>query len=81
MYQVGGRKWGFDDAALNQTYFLITPIGDRTMANDAFVANRMDPDNVAWKAGNREVTFSPPVWREIRTGFRATAQPGHPVHR
>jgi hypothetical protein len=77
MYHVGGRKWGFDDAALNQTYLLITPTGDRTMGNNAFVANRMDPvsrfdfretvehDKVTWTAGNREVTFSPPVW-EVR---------------
>jgi hypothetical protein len=77
LYHVGGRKWGFADGALNQTYLLITPTGERVMTNNDFVANRMDPirrfdfaetvqsDRVIWQAGNREVTFNPPVW-EVR---------------
>ncbi|GAB3101606.1 hypothetical protein G8770_14310 [Aestuariicella hydrocarbonica] len=76
MYHVGGRKWGFDDGALNQSFLLITPNGrdGRTMTNDTFVSNRMDPmcrfdfketvedDKVTWQAGNRIITFSAPTW-------------------
>src|ERR1700739_1175000 len=44
-YHVGGRKWGFDEGAFNQSFLLVTPNGrkDRTMVDNAFVSNRMDP--------------------------------------
>lgn len=79
MYHVGGRKWGFEDGAFNQSVLLITPNGKagRVMENNSFVSNRMDPmrrfdfketvdkDRVVWQAGNRTMTFSAPTW-EVR---------------
>jgi len=76
MYHAGGRKWGFDDGAFNQSFLLITPNGkeNRTMGNNEFLSNRMDPmrrfdfketvneDRVRWQAGNRELIFSAPTW-------------------
>ena len=76
MYHIGGRKWGFDDGAFNQSFLLITPNGkgDRTMQDNAFVSNRMDPmrrfefketaaeDRVVWQAGDREMSFTAPTW-------------------
>lgn len=76
MYHIGGRKWGFDDAAFNQSFLLITPNGsnDRGMVDNEFVSNRMDPirrfdfketvddKRVVWQAGNRELIFQAPTW-------------------
>jgi hypothetical protein len=79
MYHLGGRKWGFADGAFNQSVLLVTPNGkdDRTMRDNAFVSNRMDPmkrfpfaetvtdERVVWQAGNREMRFEAPTW-EVR---------------
>jgi hypothetical protein len=76
MYHIGGRKWGFDDAAFNQSFLLITPNArnDRRMVDNEFVSNRMDPmrrfefketvndERVVWQAGNRELIFQAPTW-------------------
>lgn len=77
MYYVGGRKWGFEEGALNQSFLLIVPNGkdNRKMENTPFIANRMDPlrrfdfvenkteKEVTWQAGNRIVTFAAPTWK------------------
>lgn len=79
LYHVGGRKWGFESGAFNQSFLLITPNSKsgREMGNNTFIANRMDPmrrfdfketiheDRVTWQAGNRVMTFSAPTW-EVR---------------
>ncbi|BFM08262.1 hypothetical protein [Halioxenophilus aromaticivorans] len=76
MYHVGGRKWGFDDGALNQSFLMIVPNNqqDREMSDNTFISNRLDPmrrfdfhesiesDKVIWQAGNRVMTFSAPTW-------------------
>lgn len=76
LYHAGGRKWGFDKAAFNQSFLLITPNGkdNRSMGNNEFVSNRMDPmrrfefsetrsdDKVVWQAGERVMTFTAPTW-------------------
>jgi hypothetical protein len=76
VYHVGGRKWGFDEGAFNQSFLLITPNGrkDRTMVDNEFVSNRMDPirrfdftetvddECVVWRAGQRELISQAPAW-------------------
>lgn len=76
MYHVGGRKWGFEDGALNQSFLMVVPNGKngREMGDNPFISNRMDPmrrfdfkevvedDRVIWQAGNRVMTFSAPTW-------------------
>lgn len=75
LYHVGGRKWGIVDGALLQTNLIIAPGEQRTMQNNDFVGNRLDPmmsfnnfkvvqesDRVVWTAGNRQMIFRPPYW-------------------
>lgn len=75
IYHVGGRVWSVQDAALLQTNFLVNDSSNRTMTDNAFVGNRLDPvsaftnfeiksegDSVIWCAGNRQTICKPPFW-------------------
>jgi hypothetical protein len=75
IYHVGGRLWGIDDGAVQQTNLIIAPSDQRTMKNNDFVGNRMDPmksygnfqvvqepTRVIWKAGNRQIICRSPYW-------------------
>lgn len=75
IYHVGGRLWGIEDGAVQQTNLIISPNNQRRMHNNDFVGNRMDPmgayhdfeevrepDRLIWKAGNRQLIFHPPYW-------------------
>jgi hypothetical protein len=76
IYHIGGRAWGIRDGAVMQTSLLVSPNnGDRTMRDNDFVANRLDPiksfdgfeitetdKSVTWKAGQRQIVCRPPYW-------------------
>lgn len=75
IYHVGGRQWGIKDGAVMQTNLVVSPTDVRTMGNNSFVANRLDPiasfDNfvieseankVTWRVGQREIISQPPHW-------------------
>lgn len=76
IYHVGGREWGLRDGAVMQTNLLVSPTDVRTMGDNRYVANRLDPiasfdnfaitqtaDAVTWRAGAREIECRPPQWR------------------
>jgi len=78
IYHVGGRQWGIQDGAVMQTSLVVSPTDVRTMRDNAFVANRLDPisrcddfevvrtdDVVTWRAGQREIVCQPPHWHVV----------------
>lgn len=75
IYHIGGKRWGLEDGAVQQTNLIIAPSDQRTMKNNDFVGNRMDPmrnyenfevveekDRVTWKIGDRRIIARPPYW-------------------